>query len=148
MKIDPKSVWAQVVAAAVLVVATASVWALSSLAALAPATATDLLVAAPVLAGAAVGGGLSASWLTSMIRTWWFFPGLVEEARKPWACNICMSAWTSVMAVGALAVATSSPWLFLAVPPSAGIALYLLNAAPAATGLGDFRVPAEEEDHV
>jgi hypothetical protein len=144
MKIDPKSSWAQVAAIAVLAVATAAVWAVSTLAPLATLTPIDLLVALVAIAATAIGGGLSASWLTSMIRVWWFFPGLVEEARKPWACNICMSAWASVMAIGALVAATGSPWLFLAVPPSAGIALYLLNALPAHTGLGDFKADDEE----
>jgi hypothetical protein len=45
---------------------------------------------------------LSAVGLTVLVRNIPIIAGLVMEAKKPWACNVCMSLYSSAFAVSML----------------------------------------------
>jgi hypothetical protein len=91
-----------------------------------PTAVADLLhaaaLAAALLAFAAVA-------LTRVVRALPFVRPLVEAGRKPWACDACMAAWTSVLWCVAAVVSGHVPLLVAAIglAPAAGAAATLLT---------------------
>lgn len=113
----------------------------------------ELLIVLAQLALVALAAAAGAWWLTHLIRDWWLVPDLVLAERKPWACNICSSFWTSAFAVCGIAAAAHAPHLLLATLPAAGCCLrWLENEAPPPAGKEfghppEAAPPAEEAAH-
>ena len=83
---------------------------------------TNILVVAALLA-------LAAFWLVKLVRTFGWVEKRLLVGTKPWACNVCMSFWTTgacLMAVTAWTWPMSpvAAWL-----PAAGGGLALLESA-------------------
>jgi hypothetical protein len=71
--------------------------------------------------------GATAAGLTVAVRALppvqrWMF-----QRQKPWACDVCMSFWTTAAVGGALAIAKHDPSLLLACGPAYPWALQVLH---------------------
>jgi hypothetical protein len=93
--------------------------------------------------------GLAAFYLATLVRALPGVRGLVRSGIKPFACDVCMSAWCAL----AVVLAESGPGAVLAAPgpaavriaAAAGVAFVALAAHGWAAGrlapTGDFRPP-------
>lgn len=71
--------------------------------------------------------GLGGFYLTRLLRLLWPVRNWFALGRKPWACDVCMSTWSSVPFVAGLAL-LAGEWIRLWwVLPSAGVCLVLLT---------------------
>lgn len=56
--------------------------------------------------------GLAAMWLTTAVRAVPPFKAWTQAGRKPWACQLCMSLWSTLALVLALVVShVAMAWL-------------------------------------
>jgi len=71
--------------------------------------------------------GLSAFWLTSVLRRFPHIESLAMAGKRPWACNACMSFWTMLPAafVHSQQATVYAAWpMYLA---SSGVCFFLLE---------------------
>jgi hypothetical protein len=63
-------------------------------------------------------GGLGAVGLTTILRNAPVVRGWVQEAKKPWACNVCMPLYTSAAMI-AVPIWRTGDWSYAAAFPAA-----------------------------
>ena len=93
---------------------------------------------------AALSCGLAAFWATLAIRSRRPFLKWAEAGKRPWACDLCMATWTSLVSVVVVA-AWWSWWEFCwAWPVAAGAALLTLTIyGRLQQGSNDFVLPED-----
>jgi hypothetical protein len=92
-----------------------------------------------------LGIGLTAAGSTMALRATKWVHGKLIEAKKPWACDICMSFWT--VAFFTLAVGYLHGWdLVLAAGPAYPVSLWTLRKL--GEPLGPPPMPELEDDDV
>jgi hypothetical protein len=80
--------------------------------------------------------GVGIFYLVEFTRTLPLIDRWVAEARKPWACHVCMSGWGSIAThLGLIYGADMSMLWWITGPASAGVALLLLYASDALSGI-------------
>lgn len=89
---------------------------------------------------------LGAVGLTIIARNAPGIRGLVLDARKPWACNVCMPLYT-VAAMLALPAARTGDWSFGLVYPAAYAVTYsILQWLSQPPGPPEFNIPEDSEE--
>jgi len=87
---------------------------------------------------------LSAVALAIIVRNAPVVRGWVQEARKPWACNVCLPLYLCALVVGGLYALSRDATVLLAYLPSYALSYIVLEKLARPTGEAPF-VPKEFE---
>lgn len=92
--------------------------------------------------------GMSAAGTVPIVRILPYVRDWVQEAHKPWACDICMSFWSTLLMAGL--------WSWLGAPFVAAVPAYVVTLAivrrnsdpigPPPMPLVDYDAPADETE--
>ena len=102
------------------------------------------LATAAALLLASLACGLAAFWATVLICLLPPFAGWTQAGKRPWACDTCMSSWTSLLSTLVVATWWAWPDLLWTWPVAAGAALLIVTIyGRLQQGASDFVLPEE-----
>lgn len=89
--------------------------------------------------------GLGAVGLTTILRNTPGIRGLVQQAKKPWACNVCMPLYTTAAMLAVPVLATGRWDYLLAYPAGYAVGWLVLEkmSRPPPGPPPDFDLPAD-----